>query len=123
VLLAVEPADFRKGIDGLCRLCREILAEDPFSGVVFGFRNRRATAVKFLVYDGRAFWLCHMRLSEGRLAWWPQGGADDDKGREVASHELSVMLAGGDPRRAPVKPAWRRLEQRTPGSSVAASVV
>jgi hypothetical protein len=26
ILLAVEPVDFRKGIDGLARLCREALA-------------------------------------------------------------------------------------------------
>jgi transposase len=112
VLLATEPADFRKGIDGLAQLCREVLAEEPFSGVVFGFRNRRATAVKLLVYDGRSFWLCHMRLSEGRLAWWPRTGEDGEKGQELLSHELSVLLAGGDPRRARGKPAWRPLERR-----------
>jgi transposase len=122
VLLAVEPADHRKGIDGLARVCREVLSEEPFSGAVFGFRNRRATAVKFLVYDGRSFWLCHMRLSEGRLAWWPGAGADGEKGYEVASHELSVLLAGGDPRRTQGRPAWRRLEQRAPGSERSAAV-
>ena len=122
VLLAVEPADFRKGIDGLSRVCREILAEEPFSGVVFGFRNRRATAVKFLVYDGRGFWLCHTRLSEGRFAWWPRAGAAGETGHEVASYELSVLLAGGDPRRAQGRPAWRRLEPLAPASPPAASV-
>ena len=34
ILVAIEPVDFRRGIDGLCRLCREALAADPFSGVV-----------------------------------------------------------------------------------------
>jgi transposase len=51
ILVAVEPADFRKGIDGLARVCKEQLRHDPFKGVVFVFRNRRATAVKVLVYD------------------------------------------------------------------------
>jgi transposase len=32
ILLSVNPADFRAGIDGLCRLCRAELAADPFSG-------------------------------------------------------------------------------------------
>jgi len=41
VLVAVEPADFRRGIDGLARLCREELGSDPFSGTAFVFRNRR----------------------------------------------------------------------------------
>ena len=113
VLLAVEPADFRKGIDGLARVCREGLGEEPFSGVVFGFRNRRATAVKFLVYDGRGFWLCHMRLSEGRFSWWPRPGVEGEAGHEVASHELSVLLAGGDPRRTRGRPAWRPITPST----------
>jgi hypothetical protein len=43
ILVAVEPVDFRRGIDGLCRLCRQSLSQDPFSGAVFVFRNRRGT--------------------------------------------------------------------------------
>ncbi len=30
VFLALEPADFRRGIDGLSALCRQRLGEDPF---------------------------------------------------------------------------------------------
>jgi hypothetical protein len=52
VLVAIAPVDFRKGIDGLARIARDVLAKDPFSGSVFVFRNRRATAIKVLVYDG-----------------------------------------------------------------------
>ena len=51
ILLAVAPADFRRGMDGLARLCRDVLQADPFSGAVFVFRNRRATAIKILLYD------------------------------------------------------------------------
>jgi hypothetical protein len=39
ILVAVDPADFRKGIDGLARICREALKQDPFAGGVFVFRN------------------------------------------------------------------------------------
>ena len=62
ILVAVEAADFRKGIDGLARVCKEQLKRDPACGCVFVFRNRRATAVKILVYDGQGFWLCHKKL-------------------------------------------------------------
>jgi len=62
VVVAVEPADFRKGIDGLARLCKEVLHHDPFRGWVFVFRNRKATALKILVYDGQGFWLCYKKL-------------------------------------------------------------
>jgi transposase len=61
ILVAVEPADFRRGIDGLARLCQETLQHDPFAGAVFVFRNRRGTALKLLMYDGQGFWLCHKR--------------------------------------------------------------
>ena len=58
VLVAVNAVDFRNGIDGLAALCQKMLAHDPFTGTVFVFRNRRATAIKVLVYDGQGFWLC-----------------------------------------------------------------
>ena len=51
ILVAVEAQDFRKGIDGLARVCRDVLAADPFSGCVFVFRNRRQTALRLLCYD------------------------------------------------------------------------
>ena len=63
-VVAVEPADFRRGIDGLARLCQETLSCDPFSGWVFVFRNRRATALKILIYDGQGFWLCHTQEAQ-----------------------------------------------------------
>lgn len=107
ILVAVEPADFRCGIDGLARVVRAALASDPFSGYVFAFRNRRATAVKLLVYDGRGFWLCHKRLSTGRFRFWPRGGAGP--ARALEAHELAVLLSGGDFAAAQAAPVWRRL--------------
>ena len=94
ILVAVAPADFRKGIDGLAGLCRNILREDPFSGCVFVFRNRRATAIKVLVYDGQGFWLCQKRLSKGRFQWWPESAAAAVRRRAVA-----LARAGFVPRR------------------------
>ena len=48
ILVAVEPADFRRGIDGLAQLCREALHQDPFLGAVFVFRNRSGTAHRYV---------------------------------------------------------------------------
>jgi transposase len=107
ILVAVEPADFRKGIDGLARVCKEELQRDPFCGWVFVFRNRRATAVKVLVYDGQGFWLCHKRLSRARFRWWPV--SNTGAGRALEAHQLHVLLSAGDPDAAQVPPAWRRV--------------
>lgn len=106
ILVAVEPADFRKGIDGLARVCRDALGSDPFSGTVFVFRNRRGTAVKVLVYDSQGFWLCHKRLSQGRFVHWPQSASAK---RELLAHELQVLLCGGNPDATQAAPPWRRV--------------
>src|SRR5947207_14990859 len=109
LLVAVEPADFRRGIDGLVRMCREALGVDPFSGAVFVFRNRRATAIKVLVYDGQGFWLCLKRLSSGRFRFWPRETRADEKGRSLLAHELAVLLSGGDFESTSASPQWRRV--------------
>lgn len=104
---AVEPADFRRGIDGLARVCREDLREDPFRGTLFVFRNRRQTAIKILAYDGRAFWLCQVRLSSGRFRHWPSG---PEAASKLEAHELTVLLSGGDPVAAKGSPIWRPVK-------------
>lgn len=107
VLVAIEPADFRRGIDGLVRLCREVLKSDPFSGAVFVFRNRGRKAVKVLVYDGQGFWLCHKRLSAGRFCFWPSRSGEAMT--SLQAHELHVLLSAGDPSGTRAAPPWRRV--------------
>jgi transposase len=106
ILVAVEPQDFRRGIDGLARLCRDVLAADPFSGAWFVFRNRRGTALKCLVYDGQGFWLAHKRLSRGRFRWWPTATA---AGTTLDAHQLQRLIMGGDPAAPDTAPVWRRV--------------
>jgi transposase len=108
LLLALEPADFRCGIDGLMGLCKTRLSSDPFSGAMFVFRNRRATALKCLVYDGQGFWLCQKRLSSGRFFWWPKDATEGSK--ELAAHELQLLIWNGDPGQAKTKPLWRPVK-------------
>jgi len=110
VLVCVEAVDFRKGIDGLARVCREVLSSDPFSGTMFVFRNRRGTAIKILAYDGQGYWLCQKRLSEGRFRHWPDGSGTAQC--ELLAHQLQVLLAGGDAEATSGAPMWRRVDAR-----------
>jgi transposase len=104
ILVAVEPADFRRGIDGLAALCRQRLDQDPMSGCAFVFRNRNGTSIKILLYDGQGFWLCQKRLSRGRFIHWP---SSDSPSRALEAHQLQVLIAGGDAEAARGAPQWR----------------
>ena len=108
ILLAVEAVDFRKGIDGLAKVCKEELKSDPFRGAVFVFRNRRGTALKLLIYDGQGFWLCQKRLSSGRFQGWPKSGQEGVQRLEVP--QLQLLLWNGDPSAARAAPFWRRIK-------------
>lgn len=106
ILVAVEPVDLRKGIDGLAALCREKLQSDPFSGCLFLFRGRSAAAIKILVYDSQGFWMAQKRLSKGRFRWWPAGAAPS---QPLEAHQAQMLLAAGDPSVAGA-PVWRPVK-------------
>lgn len=98
ILVAVEPQDFRRGIDGMAKVCKANLASDPFSDTAYVFRNRRSTSVKILVYDGQGFWLC-------QFEYWPTSA--ERAVTALEAHELSVLLFAGDWTAARGAPVWR----------------
>jgi len=106
IFIAIEPADFRRGIDGLAATCRQQLEQDPFSGYLFVFRNKKGSALKLLVYDGNGFWLCQKRFSKGKLKWWPH---DQTQASSIRAVELMLILQQGNPEEANVPDDWRRL--------------
>ena len=108
ILVAVEPVDFRKGIDGLAALCRQVLANDPLCGTLFVFCSRRRHAIKCLTYDGQGFWICQKRLSRGRFTGWPK--ADSGSSLRLDAHQLHILLWNGDPAKANTAPLWRPVE-------------
>ncbi len=107
ILVAVEPVDFRKGIDGLAALCRQVLSSDPLGGTLFVFCSRRRHAIKCLTYDGQGFWICQKRLSQGRFTGWPK--ASPSPGLSLDPHQLHLLLWNGDPSCAQAAPLWRRV--------------
>jgi transposase len=108
ILVAIEPLDFRNGIDGLSRVCRDVLDSDPFSGTLFVFRNKRSTAIKALVYDGQGYWLCQKRLSKGCFRWWPKEG--EGRLKHLLAHELQLLLWNGSLSAGTVAPMWKKVQ-------------
>lgn len=106
IFVALEPVDFRKGIDGLGAVCRQRLGANPLEGAVYVFRNRAGTALKLLFYDGQGYWLCMKRLSAGRFAWWPP---TPDTRVPLSARELMILLWNGHPDRAQMAQDWRRV--------------
>jgi transposase len=64
-----RPVDFRKGAEGLAALVREEMKSDPFSGVVYVFRAKRADRVKLVYWDGTGVCLFAKRLEDGKFRW------------------------------------------------------
>ena len=94
IFLAVQPVDFRKGIDGLAALCRSLLHENPLGGTVYVFRNRTGTTLKLLAYDGQGFWLCTKRLEHGRFHF-PHAEAKQELSVQVFQLLLDGIALGG----------------------------
>lgn len=114
VLVAIEPVDFRRGIDGLAQVCRAVLSAEPMDGTMFVFRSRSARSIKLLVYDGQGFWLAQKRMSSGRFRHWPSAAAAS---RRLLAHELTALIWGADPQRAAAAPMWRRLPLDLPAAA------
>jgi transposase len=92
VLMATRPVDFRKGMDGLAAVVRESLGADPYSGVVYVFRAKRADRVKLLLWDGTGLVLVAKRFEKGSFRW-PR---ISDGVMRLTSSQLSALLEGLD---------------------------
>ena len=107
VFLAVEPADMRKGFEGLHALVGGRLGGELKSGALFVFTNKRRTRLKVLYFDGTGTWLMTKRLEEGTFSW-PK--ADDVREAKLALRpEAFAMLTDGiDLRGAKLRPWYAR---------------
>ena len=104
VFLSSAPVDGRRGMDGLAALVRESFGEDPLSGHLFVFRNRRGDRAKILYWDRSGFWLLQKRLERGVFRF----PSAEQPRVEVESAELALLLEGIDLAGA------RRRERFTP---------
>lgn len=92
VFLAIGSTDMRKAINGLSIMVEQHLGEDPFSGDLFVFCNRRRNMIKILYWDKNGFCLWHKRLEKHRFQW-PRCA---DELVMIAARELEWLLDGLD---------------------------
>ena len=85
-----QPVDMRKSYDGLYAVTRQGLGQDPLSGHLFVFINRRATQMKVLYWDRTGFCVWAKRLEAGRfLSDWRKVTT-----REMDWTGLKLLLEG-----------------------------
>ena len=107
VFLAVEPADMRKGMEGLHALVGERLREDVRGGALFVFINKRHTRLKVLYFDGTGLWLATKRLEEGTFAW-PKGDEAGAAKLALRPEAFAMLTDGIDLRGAKLRPWYAR---------------
>lgn len=94
VFLATEPTDMRKSFDGLQGLVTDMLKQDPLSGHLFLFVNRRRDKLKILYWDGDGLAIWYRRLEQGTFQLPVVG--KDHASVEMRSDELTMLLRGID---------------------------
>lgn len=93
VFLARDHVDFRRGFDGLAALTQSVIGQDPLSGHLFVFVNRRRDRMKVLYWDRSGYCLWYKRLEAGVFRM-PAG---DAASAEISVDDLLLVLQGVDP--------------------------
>jgi transposase len=66
IFVATGTTDMRLSFNGLYALVAGKLQQDPQSGHLFLFANRRRDRMKILFYDEFSLWVCARRMEKGR---------------------------------------------------------
>ena len=93
IWLYAQPTDMRKSYDGLAAQVRRQLQEDPLSGHLFVFLNRRKTQMKVLYFDRSGYCVWSKRLEQGQF----HAGNGEDK-RALTWTDLKLIIEGIDTR-------------------------
>ena len=92
IWLYAKPTDMRKSFNGLVVLAKHQLCENPLSGHLFVFINRRQTQIKILYFDRSGYCIWTKRLEQGRFCYAATGS---DK-QALTWTQLKLILEGID---------------------------
>jgi transposase len=107
VFVALEPCDMRKGFNGLHAMVTERLGEDPRTGSIFVFSNRRHSRLKILYWDGSGLWVMSKRLEKGTFSW-PKSVEPKTAKLSLSPGALALLIDGVDMRGAKLRPWYER---------------
>ena len=105
IYMASEPVDLRRGFDGLAAATRQIIREDPLSGHLFCFVNRRANRLKVLFWQSSGYLLLFKRLEHGHFRL-PHAPLPGRRHLEMEPADLALMMEGIDLRGARRRKRW-----------------
>ena len=94
IFVSTQPTDMRRSFDGLAMMTRENMGQDPLSGHLFVFFNRRGDRVKIMFWDRSGFCIWYKRLEQGVFRL-PQSIVNTPN-PEVEVTDLSLILEGID---------------------------
>lgn len=95
VFVCLQPTDMRRSFDGLCGLTESVIRQDPLSGHLFVFFNRRKDRVKILFWDRSGLCLFYKHLEKGTFRF-DQLHRDGAATAEVEWADLTLILEGID---------------------------
>jgi transposase len=107
IVVATRPVDFRKGHDGLAAYVFNAMRQDPFTGMVFVFRAKRADRLKLLHWDGSGLVMTYKRLEDQTFVW----PAIKDGIMALSAIQFEALFAGLD---------WRKVRPLEGASPTAA---
>lgn len=93
IFVGREPQDLRRSFDGLAFAARQVLGEDPQSGALFCFLNKRANRLKCLWWDRNGYCLLYKRLHRARFCL-PEGNTCGPHSLRIDGAELARLIAG-----------------------------
>jgi transposase len=100
IFVCTKPADMRKGFDGLSGMVQEFLGQDPLSGHLFLFFNKRRDRAKILFWDRDGLLIVYKRLEAGSFQNLDSTSLADQRsgsaGLELSATDLTLILSGID---------------------------
>jgi transposase len=108
IYFCTRPTDMRKAYDGLCGEVVSFMKQEPTSGHLFVFVNKRRDRMKILVWDRHGFWLLCKRLEAGRFQL-PALHDPAQRSAVLSPEQMLMVLEGIDLNSVRLRRRYRRI--------------